>query len=216
MEVVGPLLTNSKDWECVSSFLWDPFMWVAPEIRQQVLDKWELSEAGSYYFVRQWCCEELGILPYYHIFSYEDGSRFLVLDAQVLLGVVHWLGACAYLNTLRTVTDSDVMEALRVMLPGIYPEILHHEIWLRPLSERLQNLVMMTQKMPECEILESTGWSILYALLAHLPSPLLRRFQLRFSDKDEVIWKWFLPWMHQASDLVVLQRILEKVIKECD
>ena len=161
-------------------------------------------------WARRFALERLGITPCVHTFPVADGSRVLLLDTEDLTRLAQWLGALAYTRPLRTLLQGESVRALQTALPGVYPECLHELGWFLPDLPRLQ-AVVSAEEMPTVEQLTCVGHRLLFAHLSHLPEPLLRRFQLRFSPEQLSAWKPLLSWRCSDADRVLLQRLLKRV-----
>ena len=204
------LVHHPQVWERASRFLWDPLQWVHPLHLQPLFPEEHVEVDRLTPWARRFTLERLGITPCVHTFPVADGSRVLLLDTEDLTRLAQWLGALAYTRPLRTLLQGESVRALQTALPGVYPECLHELGWFLPDLPRLQ-AVVSAEEMPTVEQLTCVGHRLLFAHLSHLPEPLLRRFQLRFSPEQLSAWKPLLPWRCSDADRVLLQRLLKRV-----
>jgi hypothetical protein len=114
----------------------------------------------------------LDVDPCFHPFPADDNSRLLLLDADTLVSIAHWLGALSTADALRRVTRGPDVAALKTALPGVYPAVFSYAPYfaksaLPPASD------------PSPDAIQTLGFSLLHATLAHLPPPLLRRLALK-------------------------------------
>lgn len=171
------LVSDAALWPRVRGFLWN----FASQIHPSHLATLPLpavpslpavSALQSSPRVSRWILRELSVDPCFHPFPADDLSRLLLLDSDTLVSVARWLGALAAADALRRVTRGPDVAALKTALPGVYPAVFSYAPYfaksaLPPASD------------PSPDAIQTLGFSLLHATLAHLPPPLLRRLALK-------------------------------------
>ena len=120
----------------------------------------------------RWLLSELKVEPCFHPFPSTDSSRLLLLDSATLVSIAHWLGALASADALRRVTRGPDVASLKSALPGVYPAVFSYTAYFSKSS-------LPSSSDPAPSALQSLGFSLLHATLAHLPPPLLHRLRLK-------------------------------------
>lgn len=122
--------------------------------------------------VSRWLLSELSVAPCFHAFPSDDLSRLLLLDSDTLVSIARWLGALATADALRRVTRGPDVAALRAALPGVYPAVFSY-------APYFAKSALPPAADPSPDAIQSLGFALLHASLAHLPPPLLRRLALK-------------------------------------
>ena len=122
--------------------------------------------------VRRFLLDALGVEPCFHLFPKEDGSRLLLLDGEVLLDIVKWLGALSCADSLRRVTSGGTVRALKAALPGVYPDVFGYTMYFKKL--RLPDL-----QVEGSDVILQVGLSILLSFFDGLSDPLRHRLLLK-------------------------------------
>ena len=120
----------------------------------------------------RWLASEFEVEPCFHDFPSTDLSRLLLLDSATLESIALWLGALSTADALRRVTDSATVRALKTALPGIYPDLFSYTAYFAKLLPPTS-----TDTTPSA--IRTLGFTLLYAPLSTLPSPLLHRLHLK-------------------------------------
>ena len=177
------LVGDAALWPRMREFLWD----FAPQVHESWVEslKVESSEYGlesstlSSPRVRRFILDKLGVEPFFHDFPKDDWSRLALLDGATLLGIVKWIGALACAEELRRVTDGASVRELKSALTGIYPEVFGYTAYFRSLKVEGSKVESFnTEKLnPQCVV--AAGVQCLYAFVANLPQPLLKRLSLK-------------------------------------
>lgn len=178
MEGARALVADRVLWPRIRDFLWD----FAP----QVHESWWPSEDARWSRVdgrtefnhprlKAYLLSSLGVTPCFHVFPKDDFSRILLLDGATLVSLIKWIGALAYAEPLRCVTDGKVVRELKAALPGIYPEVFGYTAYFRADAES----PAVDRRPVNAEDVISVGRDILSALLSHLPGSLLQRLALK-------------------------------------
>lgn len=198
IEKARELVGNAALWPRVRDFLWD----FAAQVHESWLDgsvvSWsgieEADRSSSHptaqptdytttqppsWRIKKFILDSLGVEPCFHDFPKDDGSRIALLDGATLLEVAKWLGALAYAEDLRKVTDGATVRALKAALPGVYPEVFGYTAYFGGLDSILTSCRdAEAQKVDERVVL--TGYEILVSALAGLPAPLVSRLKFKF------------------------------------
>ena len=159
-------------WPRIRDFLWN----FASQIHPSRLDSLPSIPSGlsipSSPRLSRWLLDQLHIEPAFHTFPADDLSRLLLLDSSTLESIALWLGALSSADALRRVTDSATVRALKTALPGIYPDLFSYTAYFAKLLPPTS-----TDTTPSA--IRALGFTLLYAPLSTLPSPLLHRLHLK-------------------------------------
>ena len=208
IEEARELVSNELLWPRVRDFLYD----FAPQVHGSWIDNEKLGSLEVWKFggsengqtskpqnlktsklqslsssarVKEFILGSLGVTPFFHTFPKDDGSRLALLDGATLESVVKWLGALALADELRRVTDGATVRALKAALPGVYPDVFGYVAYFGALGgESLGGAVVRSLggEGGVADAVVSTGYGLLLASLANLPSSLVSRLKLKLPN----------------------------------
>ena len=170
MERARALVADRTLWPRVRDFLWD----FAPQVHPSWLDRRDVELSSPR--VKAWILKELGVEPCFHAFPKDDWSRLLLLEGATLESIAKWLGALACADRLRGVTDGKLVRALKVALPGIYPEVFGYTAYFRGFKIEDSRFKIEGEGFGEMGVL---GCGVLLSVLKSLSAPLVSRLKLK-------------------------------------
>jgi hypothetical protein len=190
MDEARALVGNAALWPRVREFLWD----FARQVHPSWLADLENLEALAHFEqrtnllhldsprIKRFVLESLEVVPCFHAFPKDDGSRLLLLDAATLEDIARWLGALACAGELRRITGGAAVRELKAALPGVYPEVFGYVAYFSGLDSRRGDA-----EVPRLEDkIVQTGCELLSVALSALPVALVSRLKFKFA-KDSAI-----------------------------
>lgn len=194
IEEARELVSDSVRWPRVREFLWN----FAPQIHNSRLKNIaglesldpehveggagsavDVSHLMASARIKKYILSSLGVEPCCHLFPKDDWSRLLLLDGPVLESIVKWLGALAYADSLRRITNGATVRALKAGLHGVYPEVFSWTMYFKGMTAQSGDVKPQPTGVQD---VISTGFSLLYSILAPLPECLLHRFKLKLPE----------------------------------
>ena len=169
------LVSDAALWPRVRDFLWN----FSSQIHPSWLENHPTIKLSNYPTalgsprVSRWILREFSVEPVFHPFPADDNSRLLLLDSDTLLSIACWLGALASADALRRVTRGPDVAALKAALPGVFPAVFSYAPYFS------KSALFATSRETAPAVVLSTGFSLLFSTLFHLPPALLRRFRLK-------------------------------------
>ena len=139
--------------------------------------------------VRRFILDSLGVEPCFHAFPKDDWSRLLLLDGSTLEEIAKWLGALACADELRRVTDGKAVRELKAALAGVYPEVFGYTMYFGKDIDEFGGLVVKwlggegADVKLNADFVVGVGYSLLHAMVAHLPEPLRLRLRLKLPNR---------------------------------
>jgi hypothetical protein len=173
IDAARALVSDAALWPRVRDFLWNFAPQIHPSWLKTIPSLSSIPSIPSSPRVSRWLLSELKVAPCFHPFPASDLSRLLLLDSDTLVSIVHWLGALATSDALRRVTRGPDVAALKAALPDAYPAVFS----FAPYFAKSGLLTASDDPAPAAVL--TTGYSLLFAALSHLPPPLLRRLTLK-------------------------------------
>lgn len=178
LEQARALVGNDALWPRARDFLWRfagqiDATWVDDLCATAHLPLDASAAAWTSSRLQTWLLGELGIAPCFHDFPATDGSRLLLLDAVTLDALARWLGALAYADFLRRLTDGATVRAFKAALPGVYPDVLSYTAYFGSVGRSAEDA-------PTADDIVATGYGQLFSLFAALPAPLVARLVFKF------------------------------------
>lgn len=178
IDAARALVSDAALWPRVRDFLWNFAAQIHPSHLSSlpvpaVPSVPAVSALQSSPRVSRWILRELSVEPCFHPFPAGDNSRLLLLDSGTLLSIACWLGALASADALRRVTRGPDVAALKAALPGVFPAVFSYAPYFS------KSALFATSRETAPAVILSTGFSLLFSTLFHLPPALLRRFRLK-------------------------------------
>ena len=183
------LVADRSLWPRVRDFLWDFAPQIHPSWLEDLddlehpdnpghLDRQAFRELvgglASSARVKRFVLDSLGVEPCFHAFPGDDGSRLLLLDGATLESVARWLGALAFVETLRRVTSGATVRALKAGLSGVYPEVFGYTMYF---GKSVPPADAEPQDLPAAVVGE--GCALLLSALSGLPPSLVSRLKFK-------------------------------------
>ena len=172
IDAARALVSDAALWPRVRDFLWNFAAQIHPSWLETIPSFSSLPSIPSSPRVSRWLLSELSVAPCFHAFPSDDLSRLLLLDSDTLVSIARWLGALATADALRRVTRGPDVAALRAALPGVYPAVFSY-------APYFAKSALPPAADPAPDAIQSLGFALFHASLAHLPPPLLRRLALK-------------------------------------
>jgi len=164
---------------------------------------------------------KLGVMPCFHLFPKDDGSRVLLLKSAQIMEIAEWLGALAYEPCLRRTIQGAMVKQLEKAMPGCYPKVFRRAYYYGDWSGQLQASTQMAKPEPVSQpgIIKKHGLKLLASILGGLPPPLVHRLMLRFPESMEQCFQkddspQFRAW-NSSGNPAALKLLFNIIANEC-